>query len=149
VTGIKAVSHVAVGVRSMERSLPFYRDVLGLPVVADQEESFGDFGGRRHAVYLRWGDEADASFVVLDEQLERPQHGEPSEIFSIGVHHYGFWVDDVEAIAARARAAGVELMVEPSVGDTWLYGEPAGGKVKVAFLRDPDGNVVQLDERMT
>ena len=58
-TGIKAVSHVAVGVRSMERSLPFYRDVLGLPVVADQEESFGDFGGRRHAVYLRWGDEAD------------------------------------------------------------------------------------------
>jgi catechol 2,3-dioxygenase-like lactoylglutathione lyase family enzyme len=103
--GIKAVSHVAVGVRSMERSLPFWRDVLGLPVVADQEESFGDFGGRRHAVYLRWGDETDASFVVLDEQLERPQHGEPAEIFSIGVHHFGFWVDDVETIAARARDA--------------------------------------------
>jgi len=146
--GVRAVSHVAVGVRSMERSLPFYRDVLGLPVAADQEESFGEFGGRRHAVYLRWGAGADASFVVLDEQLERPQEGEPAELFTIGVHHFGFWVDDVEAIAARARDAGVELVVEPSIGDTWLYGEPPGRKVKTAFLRDPDGNIVQIDERM-
>jgi catechol 2,3-dioxygenase-like lactoylglutathione lyase family enzyme len=146
--GVRAVSHVAVGVRSMGRSLPFYRDVLGLPVAADQEESFGEFGGRRHAVYLRWGAEADASFVVLDEQLERSQEGEPAALFTIGVHHFGFWVDDVEAIAARARDAGVELVVEPSIGDTWLYGEPAGGKVKTAFLRDPDGNIVQVDERL-
>jgi catechol 2,3-dioxygenase-like lactoylglutathione lyase family enzyme len=146
--GIRAVSHVAVGVRDMDRSLGFYRDVLGLPVAADQEESFGDFGGRRHAVYLRWGNEPDASFLVLDEQLERPKLGEPAALFTIGVHHFGFWVDDVEAIASRARDAGVELVVEPSVGDTWLYGEPAGGKVKTAFLRDPDGNVVQVDQRM-
>ena len=146
--GTRAISHVAIGVRSMEQSLPFYRDVVGLPVAADQEESFGDFGGRRHAVYLRWGTGPDASFVVLDEQLERPQHGEPAELFSIGMHHFGFWVDDVEAIAGRARDAGVELIVEPSIGDTWLYGEPSGGKVKTAFLRDPDGNVVQLDERI-
>lgn len=132
----------------MERSLPFYRDVLGLPVAADQEESFGDFGGRRRAVYLRWGTQPDANFVVLDEQLERPQTGQPAELFSIGAHHFGFWVDDVEAIAARARGAAVELLVEPSIGDTWLYGEPAGGKVKTAFLRDPDGNIVQVDERV-
>jgi methylmalonyl-CoA/ethylmalonyl-CoA epimerase len=146
--GTRAISHVAIGVRSMEQSLPFYRDVVGLPVAADQEESFGDFGGRRHAVYLRWGTGPDASFVVLDEQLERPQHGEPAELFSIGMHHFGFWVDDVEAVAGRARDGGVELVVEPSIGDTWLYGEPAGGKVKTAFLRDPDGNIVQLDERI-
>jgi catechol 2,3-dioxygenase-like lactoylglutathione lyase family enzyme len=145
---IQAVSHVAVGVRDLERSLRFYRDVLGLPVAADQEESFGDFGGRRHAVYLRWGSGAHASFIVLDEQLERPKKGEPAELFSIGVHHFGLWVDDVDAIAARARDADVEFLVEPAVGDTWLYGEPTGGKVKTAFMRDPDGNVVQIDQRM-
>jgi catechol 2,3-dioxygenase-like lactoylglutathione lyase family enzyme len=145
--GMRAISHVAVGVRDMERSLPFYRDVLGLPVAADQEEDAG-FGGRRRAVYLRWGDDPHASFVVLDQQLERPEQGEPAALFDIGVHHFGFWVDDVEGVAARARDAGVELVVEPSIGDTWLYGEPPGGKVKVAFLRDPDGNIVQVDQRM-
>jgi catechol 2,3-dioxygenase-like lactoylglutathione lyase family enzyme len=108
--GISAVSHVAVGVRSMDRSLPFWRDVLGLPVVADQEESFRDLQHR------------GAPLRVLGRRRG----------------------DDRRS----RRDAGVEVVVEPSIGDTWLYGEPAGGKVKVAFLRDPDGNVVQLGERV-
>lgn len=30
---------------------------------------------------------------------------------------------------------------------TDAYGEPPGGRVKTAFLDDPDGNFVQLDQR--
>jgi catechol 2,3-dioxygenase-like lactoylglutathione lyase family enzyme len=145
---IRAISHVAVGVRDLERSLTFYRDVLGLPVAVDQEESLGDFGGKRRAVYLRWDADPHASFIVLDEQLERSKGGQPAELFSIGVHHFGLWVNDVDAIAARARDAGVVFLVEPAVSDTWLYGETSGGRVKTAFMRDPDGNVVQVDQRL-
>ena len=32
---IRAVSHIAVGVRDMDRSLEFYRDVLGMSVSLD------------------------------------------------------------------------------------------------------------------
>ena len=28
-----------------------------------------------------------------------------------------------------------------------MYGEPPGGRVKSVFLRDPEGNYVQLDQR--
>jgi catechol 2,3-dioxygenase-like lactoylglutathione lyase family enzyme len=35
---MNAVSHVAIGVRDMERSLRFYRDLLGLEVMSDQTQ---------------------------------------------------------------------------------------------------------------
>ena len=35
---MKGISHVAIGVSDMERSLPFYRDVLGLEVMLDAED---------------------------------------------------------------------------------------------------------------
>ena len=33
--------------------------------------------------------------------------------------------------------------------DTVMYGEPPGGRVKSVFLRDPEGNYVQLDQRVS
>ena len=147
---IKAVSHVAIGVSDMERALTFYRDVIGMRVRADQPEDIPSMGGeppkKRRGVYLCWSEGPDESFVVLDEQ-EQP-FGEPAKLFQRGTHHFGFWVDDLEAIVARAREGGFEIVVEPSIGDTWTYGEPAGGKVMSSFLRDPDGNNVQLDQRL-
>jgi catechol 2,3-dioxygenase-like lactoylglutathione lyase family enzyme len=67
----------------------------------------------------------------------------------VGVHHFAFWVDDLEAIVERMRAAGVEVALEPAPGDTKLYGEAPGGKVLTAFLKDPDANWVQLDQRLS
>src|SRR6266851_6259378 len=42
---MKAVSHIAIGVRDMEKSLHFYRDLLGLKVTLDAMENVG--GGMR------------------------------------------------------------------------------------------------------
>jgi catechol 2,3-dioxygenase-like lactoylglutathione lyase family enzyme len=148
--GIRGISHVAVGVSDMERALVFYRDVIGLRVRADQAEEMPAMGGgpplKRRGVYLCWSEGPHESFLVLDEQQE--QFGEPARLFQRGIHHFSFWVDDADAIAARAGEAGFEVVVRPSIGDTWTYGEAPGGKVKSAFLRDADGNNVQIDQRM-
>jgi len=149
---IRAVSHVAIGVRDMDRALGFYRDALGLRVKLDTVEEIPGFRGalarRRRAVYLGWSEGPHASFVVLDQPLSTDPEGQPLELFQTGIHHFSFWVDDIDALVARARAGGFELLFEPAVGDTLAYGEPPGGKVKSTFLRDPDGNYVQLDQRM-
>jgi catechol 2,3-dioxygenase-like lactoylglutathione lyase family enzyme len=39
---VHGISHVAVGVRDMDRSVAFYRDVLGLRVGFDDIEVMGD-----------------------------------------------------------------------------------------------------------
>lgn len=153
--GIRAVSHIAVGVRDMDTALGFYRDVLGLRVTADKIEEFPQAPGlppaQRRACYLRWVDGPHASFIVLDQQITNEIQGEPAKLFQMGVHHFAFWVDDLDAMMERVRTAGVTVLMggdpESRGADTVMYGEPAGGRVKSVFLRDPEGNYVQLDQR--
>lgn len=154
---VKNVSHIAIGVRDLDRSLPFWTNVVGLHVNLDTEEEF-TIGGevvRRRAVYLREREGPDEPFVVLDEQLTGGTAGtggtggEPKRLFDVGVHHFGFWVDDIDAITERARRAGIAIVAESGQrgADTAGYGEPPGGFVRALFVRDPDGNVVQFDQR--
>ena len=148
---VKNVSHIAIGVRDLDRSLPFWTNVVGLHVSLDSEEEFTIEGEvvRRRAVYLREREGPDEPFVVLDEQLTGAASGEPKRLFEVGVHHVGFWVDDIDAIAERARRAGIAIVAESGQhgADTAGYGEPPGGFVRALFVRDPDGNVVQFDQR--
>ena len=152
---IRATSHIAIGVSNMERSLPFYRDLLGLRVTLDDPNE--NPGGMiqtvtgaerpgRHGVYLRWEDGPDATFVVLSEN--RPTSGEAINLTQVGIHHVAFWVDDLEETYERLKAAGVPIVLAPTVFDTVAYGEPPGGKVKTMLFKDPDGIVLQLDQRV-
>jgi catechol 2,3-dioxygenase-like lactoylglutathione lyase family enzyme len=150
---IQAVSHIAVGVRDMDVALGFYRDVLGLRVTADKIEEFpqgpGQEPAQRRAVYLRWLDGPHASFIVLDQQITNEIKGQPAELFQMGCHHFAFWVDDLDGMLARVRAADITVVMggDGPGADTVMYGEPPGGRVRSAFLRDPEGNYVQLDQR--
>ena len=148
---IRNVSHIAIGVRDMDRSLPFWTEVVGFHVSLDAIEEFMIDGKavRRRGVYLREREGADEPFVVLDQQLTDPKYGEPKPLFDIGIHHFGFWVDDLDEIVDRFRMAGVSIVAEPSErgADTATYGEPPGGFVRSMFVRDPDGNYVQFDQR--
>ena len=150
---VRGVSHVAIGVRDMDASLPFYRDVLGLRVDFDGVEEFGDGKQRpvtrRRAVYLHHSDDPTSSFLVLDQQLSRDLSGDPAELFQVGLHHFGLWVDDLDAIVERAAAAGIEPVRPPSNADTVAYGEPPGGVIRTVFFKDHDGNVVQCDQRVS
>ena len=73
---MNGVSHVAIGVRDMERSLKFYRDLLGLEVRYDQTQPIGGMPrlyanpekGKRRAVHLHYGKEASGGFLVLSER---------------------------------------------------------------------------------
>ena len=150
---IQAVSHVAVGVRDMEAALGFYRDVLGLRVTADKIEEFsqgpGQAPAQRRAVYLRYQDGPHESFIVLDQQITNEIKGQPAELFQMGVHHFAFWVDDIDEMmgACATRTSPSSWGGDGPGADTMMYGEPAGGHVRSVFLRDPEGNYVQLDQR--
>jgi catechol 2,3-dioxygenase-like lactoylglutathione lyase family enzyme len=149
---VRAVSHIAVGVRDMERSLTFYRDHLGLTVSLDRMEPLGQNADgtarERHAVYLRWPGAAE-TFIVLDRTPGTGQAQPAREMLQPGVHHFAFWVADLDAAHRELLAAGVPCAVAPRTFTSDWYGDEARGfQVRTAYYRDPDGNLIQLDQRL-
>ncbi|RYZ60857.1 MAG: hypothetical protein EOP08_14250, partial [Proteobacteria bacterium] len=102
---IKGFSHVAIGVSDMARAMDFYCGVLGLEVLYDLGEKLEMDGGDsvpRRGVYLRWPGDTTQSLIVLDSQHRQGDQLRPRDFHDLGVHHFGFWVDDeIEAIYDR------------------------------------------------
>lgn len=142
---VHGISHVAVGVSDMDRSLAFYRDAIGLSVSRDTVE--GVFGEQRRAVYLRIGSGDHDPFIVLDQQLSTEPFGTPPRILQLGTHHFSFWVDDAQSVYEAMVEAGGRTVVQPTQVDSAAYGEAEGRGVITAIVKDPDGNPVQIDQR--
>ena len=125
------IAHLGIAVESLEAILPFYRDILGMP-----EISLDDTDGARIKAVV-----AGESLVEL---LEPEQSNSPIGKFLAkrgpGIHHICFAVDDIDAMLARCKARGIQLIDEvPRIG--------AEGK-RIAFLhpKSTAGVLVELTE---
>lgn len=156
-TSLKGVSHIGLGVRDLDRSIRFYRDILGLEVVhtMDYDEvpqilrHPDDL--RRKAAYFRVG-EGEAATVLVIGTINEADRTTPLLLDELGVHHFAFWVDDIELLARRLADAGIETLLEPvEVSSYALDLAPASkgskGPWKTMFFRDPDGIMLQADQR--
>jgi catechol 2,3-dioxygenase-like lactoylglutathione lyase family enzyme len=148
------VSHLAFGVRDMDRSLAFYRDQLGMEVTSDRTQAVAPSAmyaepaaaTSRRVAQLRWSDEPDAPFLVLSTFPDAT--GEPLRLDQVGIHHVALWVRDLRTKAERLRVAGVRFVMEPSEVDARGYGGQKGEKIVTCLFEDPDGIIVQFDERL-
>ena len=125
------IAHIGIAVEELDRVLPLYRDLLGLP-----EQPLDDADGARIAG-LRAGDS-------LIELLEAERPDSPIGKFVAkrgpGIHHICFAVDDLVATLERCRRAGIKLIDEkPRMG--------ADGK-RIAFLHPSStaGVLIELTE---
>lgn len=125
------IAHLGIAVESLEAILPFYRDILGMPEVALDDAD----GARIKAV---------AAGESLVELLEPEKSDSPIGKFLAkrgpGIHHICFAVDDLDAMLARCKARGIQLIDEtPRIG--------AEGK-RIAFLhpKSTAGVLVELSE---
>ena len=139
------ISHIAVCVADMDKSLAFYRDILGMKVVKDFIEDTTTGGlthtyahkrNTRRTVYLESGEK---QFFVMTSHPGDEVDGSGIKLDQVGVSHVSFTVKDVRALADELIAAGVEI-----AGGIEAFADE-NGNVRTFFAFDPSGILVQFD----
>lgn len=140
---IKGIHHSGIGVRDMETSLHFYRDLLGLEMGADVEvegpvldEIVGLKNAKVRIVHLKCGEGQE---VELFQYTEPAISSFPKDYRQCdgGIIHMALVVDNLMELYERLKKNGVTFNSKPY--------DLGGGPV--VYMRDPDGITVELMER--
>ena len=138
----KGVSHIAICVTDLEKSLEFYRDQLGLVVKMNTTQEMYDRPRRTRTVANIYFDDPNSPqpFLVITSHPGDDVGGEPIKLDQKGISHISFEVENVKSYAEELIAKGVPLAgsMEDFTDDQ--------GKVRTFFVYDPDGILVQFDE---
>ena len=138
---IKQINHIGISTADLDRSLGFYRDLMGLELTVDTP--FGnnsidtitdlkDAKGR--VVLLKLGDTELEIFEFSNPPAKASDPKRP--VCDHGITHICFEVTNIQQEYDRLREAGVTFHCEPQ----------NAGSVKAVYGRDPDGNVFELLE---
>jgi lactoylglutathione lyase len=114
--------HIGLSVTDLDRSLGFYRDVLGFGLIGEGKEE-----DRRYAFLGEDGSPVLTLWQQAEDSYDRGR---------AGLHHLAFEADSVERVReyeTALRAHGVEFAYEGVVAHR--EGAASGG----IFFHDPDG----------
>lgn len=151
------ISHIGLGAADLDRTVHFYTHVLGLPIVHEMDYNevpsllSAPQRPRRRAVYVRAG-EGDQAVVLVIGTIDEGGRKTPIMLDEIGIHHFSMWVDDIDALHQRLVESGTEILLPPVDVASYHVDQADrgrnGGPCRTLFFRDPDGIMLQADQRV-
>ena len=142
-----AISHIAICTRDMDKSLAFYRDILGMKVLFDgptdpteggRTQNFEQVRKSRRRVSLSFGTGQKPTLTITSHAGEEIA-GQPLKLDQMGITHFSFTVPDTEVLLQELQAKGV-----PLAGSREAFAN-AQGRVRSFYVHDPDGILIQFD----
>ncbi|MCH2173456.1 VOC family protein [Myxococcota bacterium] len=140
---IQGIHHTAISTGDLDRSLRFYRDVLGFELMMDHRWEQGTDNMDRtmnlrdtsaRCVLLRT---TNAMIEIFEYESPRPAPGDPARpLCDHGITHLCLEVDDIDAEYDRLVKAGMHFHSPPVQNDG----------ARMTYGRDPDGNAIELIE---
>ena len=134
------VRHAGIVVKDMEESVEFYKNLLGLAIVANVKEE-GEFINTILGLdnyYVRTVKLADKNGVIV-ELLKFPLSSNPiKSLQSVGCSHIAFTVDNLSEMYDEFLEKGIKFNSSPQ--------KSPDGKCLVAFCKDPNGVFIELVE---
>jgi catechol 2,3-dioxygenase-like lactoylglutathione lyase family enzyme len=144
---IKGIHHASFTISNMERSVAFYRDVLGMEVLWDSFEAgvkykgevsdniTGCPGTEQHLVFM--GIKGD--FLELVEYMPGGKSLEDHKASDVGAGHVCFQTDDIQALYDKLLEHNAVVHCTPQKGMS----------NRVMYFRDPDGIILEAVEGKT
>ena len=140
---IHAVDHTGITVSNLERSLAFWRDVLGFEL-SHRPHQTGELASEITGV-----PGAEISIAVLKgygHKVELLEYSAPPDRKHVAIRpcdvgsvHVALVVDSLDAVLATTVASGWNAAGRPQT----LTAGPNAGK-RVVYVRDPDGTTIEF-----
>jgi len=129
------IKHIALSTQDVDKTAKFYIDVFGMKEIARIDSP----GARGY--YLSDG---DLNLAILNFKNDAVAGVERGKGWS-GIHHIGFQVESLEAIAERLAAAGSTPRDDVNAALGVGHGMDRHGNVEVKY-NGPDGVMVDVSE---
>ena len=123
---VSILSQYCINVTDLERSIAFWRDTIGIPLV-----SRTDIAGAKEAILQS---------PHGGSRMQLAQHDDHQGPIDMGSALWKLYVntDDCQELYDRAMAAGCESVMAPTKLDRW--------PVTMAYVKDLDGYLVEFVE---
>jgi catechol 2,3-dioxygenase-like lactoylglutathione lyase family enzyme len=122
------IRHIALSVQDPEKTARFYEEVFGLSRIGTTTSVLAD------GVYLSDGHINIALLRYKSDELAGVMGG----MNFVGTHHFGFKVDDAQAVKKKIEAHGGRFFMDlPALKDTLYYEEK---------YRDPEGVIFDVSQ---
>ena len=125
------ILHTMLRVLDLKKSIDFYTIHLGMKLLRQSEHPEGRFT----LSFLGYGDESDATVIELTYNWDRTEPYALGEAFG----HLAIGVTDIYKICEDLEKNGIAVPRPP--------GPMKGGSTVIAFVRDPDGYMIEFIER--
>ena len=123
--------HTMIRVKDLDKSIAFYCDHLGMKLLRKKDFPSGEFT----LAFVGYGDEENNTVIELTHNWGRE---EPYDLGD-GFGHIALGVKDIYGVCEKLEADGVEVPRKP--------GPMKHGGAVIAFIKDPDGYMIELIER--
>ena len=138
-----AAMEVGIGVIDLERMITFYTQALGFVEVRRAEipaALSAGLGLAEDGYLCVWLRTPFGEVVKLMHPPEPPEQAAAPAFLTTrtGIAYLTFYVDDIDAVLAAAERQGAVLRSDRSLVTD------GAGPVRLGFLTDPEGNVIEL-----
>lgn len=121
------ILHTMLRVGDLDRSIEFYTQVMGMKLLRKNENTEYKYT----LAFLGYGDESEDAVIELTYNW-----GVADYEMGNAYGHIAIGVDDIYTTCDTIKAAGGNVTREP--------GPVKGGSTHIAFIKDPDGYMVEL-----
>lgn len=144
-SNMKAIRHAGIVVSNLDKAIHFYREILGLKIQKEMLEAdeyidnLSALKGVKVKTIKMSAD--DGNLIELLYYESHPRKAINRDICDMGYSHVAFSVENLDYEYKRLSKKGIKFNCTPQISP--------GRKAKVAFCRDPEGNLIELVEEQS